>query len=533
VTTQEKKRVLVTDKLDEEGLRILREADGLEVEVKTGLPPDELRALIGDYHALAVRSGTKVTADILEVATRLEVIGRAGIGVDNVDVEAASRLGVVVMNTPEGSAVTTAEHALALLMALARRIAQATASMRGGRWEKKKFMGTELAGKTLGVLGIGNIGAIVADRAQGLKMKVIAHDPYISPEMAEKKGIELVGMDELLARSDFITIHTPLTKDTKHLINKQAFEKMKDGVLIVNAARGGIIHEGDLYDAVKSGKVAGAAMDVWEKEPPGEHPLTTLDQVICTPHLGASTGEAQVNVSVAVAQQLVAFLTTGTIKNAVNVPSVSRELMAQIEPYLILAERLGSFLGQTFEGGIEEFHIEYCGQVGELESLTPVTVAGLKGLLAPMLGDKVNFVNAPFLAKERGIHLVESKTSEARDFASLIAMRAAGKGRERRVSGTLFGRRSPRIVRIDDFELEAHAGGHIIVMHNKDKPGVVGAVGSLLGSNGINIARMQLGLDYGKHEAVALIQVDERVPESVLEKFAALQNVIWVKQIEL
>jgi D-3-phosphoglycerate dehydrogenase len=371
VTTREKKKVLVTDKLDEEGLRILQEAEGLEVVVKTGLPPDELRGLIGDYHALAVRSGTKVTADILEAATGLEAIGRAGIGVDNVDVEAASRLGIVVMNTPEGSAVTTAEHALALLLALARRIAQATASMREGRWDKKKFMGTEMAGKTLGVIGIGNIGAIVADRAQGLKMKVIASDPYISPEIAAKKGIELVEMDDLLARSDFITIHTPMTKDTKHLINKQAFAKMKDGVLIVNAARGGIIHEQDLCDAVKAGKVGGAALDVWEKEPPGEHPLTKLPQVVCTPHLGASTGEAQVNVSVAVAQQLVAFLSTGTIKNAVNVPSISRELMAQIEPYLVLAERLGSFLGQTFEGGVEEFQIEYAARWGSSRASRP------------------------------------------------------------------------------------------------------------------------------------------------------------------
>jgi D-3-phosphoglycerate dehydrogenase len=525
--------VLITDPLDEEGLRILQASPALEVEVKSGLAPDALRAIIGDYHGLVVRSATKVTPDLLAAAGKLEVIGRAGIGVDNVDVEAASRGGVVVMNTPEGSAVTTAEHAVALLLALARRIPQATASMKQGKWDKKRFMGTEMAGKTLGIVGIGNIGSIVADRAQGLKMSVIAYDPYMSEEIAARKAIELVSLDELFARADFLSIHTPLTKDTKHLLDAKAFAKMRPGVLIVNAARGGIIHEGDLLEAIKSKQVGGAALDVWEKEPPGENPLLALDEVICTPHLGASTGEAQVNVSVAVARQLEEFFATGTIKNAVNFPSMSRETLARVRPYLTLAERLGSFVAQTFEGGIDEAYIEYCGEVADFETLSPVTSAALKGLLRPMLGEKVNVVNAPFLARERGIHLIESKTSESREFASLIRIRAVGKQGERLVCGANFGRNNPRIVRIDNFYLEAHAGGHILVMHNLDKPGVVGAVGTLLGSSGINIARMQLGLDSEKREAVALIQVDEPVPEEVLRKFAALPHIISVKQIEL
>ncbi len=527
------KRVLITDPLDDEGLRILDAAEGLEVEVKSGLAPDALKAIIGDYNGLVVRSATKVTADLLEAASGLEVIGRAGIGVDNVDVDAASRHGVIVMNTPEGSAVTTAEHAIAMLLSLARRIPQATASMKAGKWDKKRFMGTEMAGKTLGIIGIGNIGAIVADRARGLKMSVVACDPYMSAEVAQQKGITLVSLEDLFARADFISIHTPLTKDTKHMLDAAAFGKMKRGVLLVNAARGGIIHEGDLLKALDQGQVGGAALDVWEKEPPGENPLLGRDEVICTPHLGASTGEAQVNVSVAVARQLVEFFGTGTIKNAVNVPSLTREMLARLQPYLVLAERLGRFLAQTFEGGVEEFHVEYCGELAETDALTPVTSAGLKGLLAPILGEKVNVVNAPFLARERGMHIVESRTSESRDFASLIRMRVSGKSGQRLVCGTNFGRSNPRIVRIDNFYLEAHAGGHILMMHNQDKPGVVGAVGTLLGNNAINIARMQLGLDTPKREAVALIQVDEPVPDEVLRKFAALPNIISVKQIEL
>ncbi len=534
MTDTQLKRILVTDKLDDEGLRILESAPGIQVDVKTGLPLEELTKINGGYHGLAIRSATKASADLLEAAHDLEAIGRAGIGVDNVDVPAASRQGIVVMNTPEGSAVTTAEHALSLLLTLTRKVAQATASMKAGKWDKKRFMGTELSAKTLGIIGIGNIGAIVADRAQGLKMKVIAYDPYISSDAASKKGIELVGdFDEFLGRSDFISIHVPLTKDTKHLIDKKAFAKMKKEVLIVNAARGGIIHEGDLFDALQSGKVGGAALDVWEKEPPGESPLLGLEQVICTPHLGASTEEAQLNVSVAVARQLVDFFTTGTIKNAVNVPSVSKELLVRMGPYLDLAERLGRFIAQTYEGGIEEVCIEYFGEVGKFDSLTPLTVAAMKGLLEPVLGEKVNFVNALLLAKERGIRLVESRTSDATDFASLIELKVRGAGGEHLIWGTIFGHRYPRIVRIDNFYMEAHAGGHIIVMHNLDKPGVVGAVGNLLGSNGINIARMQLGLDNAKGEAMALIQVDQPVSGEVLRQFETLPNLLWVKLIEL
>ncbi|MEA3470481.1 MAG: phosphoglycerate dehydrogenase, partial [Thermodesulfobacteriota bacterium] len=376
------KRVLVSDTLANEGMEIFKKAKGIEVDVKTGLTPDELRSIIKNYDGLAIRSTTEVTTDIIGAAENLKVIGRAGIGLDNVDVEAASKQGIVVMNTPGGNTNTTAEHAITMMLSLARRVPQATMSMKEGRWEKKKFMGYEIFNKTLGVIGTGRVGTIVANRAMGLKMNVIAHDPFISPEAAEKLGITLVSFEELLGKSDFISVHTPLTDETKGLINAEAIAKMKAGVFIINCARGGIVDEGALYDALRAGKVAGAALDVFEEEPTRNRELIALENVICTPHLGASTDEAQRNVAISVAEQIVDYLTTGEIKNAVNFPSVSAEVLGQIRPYLTLAEKLGTLEAQIVSGGIREVNIEFSGEILDYD-VSPLTIALLKGLLTP------------------------------------------------------------------------------------------------------------------------------------------------------
>jgi D-3-phosphoglycerate dehydrogenase len=383
----------VSDKLSAEGLEIFKNTPGIEVDVITNLTPDELKGVIKDYDGLAIRSATKVTSEIIACAEKLAVIGRAGIGVDNVDINAASKRGIVVMNTPGGNTITTGEHAIALMLSLARKIPQATESMKTGKWEKNKFMGNEVFNKTLGVIGIGRVGTIVADRALGLKMNVVAYDPFISPEAAGKMGISLVTLDELLKKSDFITVHTPSTKETKGMINAEAFAKMKKGVFVINCARGGIVSEKDLYDAIVSGKVAGAALDVFEEEPTKNTALVGLENVICTPHLGASTDEAQVNVAIAIAEQIAAFLTKGEIRNAVNFPSVSAELLTVLQPYIGLAEKLGRFEAQLIKGGLKEVVIEYSGEILDY-NVAPITISLLKGLLTPILNENVNYINA-------------------------------------------------------------------------------------------------------------------------------------------
>ncbi|MDP2682575.1 MAG: phosphoglycerate dehydrogenase [Deltaproteobacteria bacterium] len=526
-------KVLVSDSMSDRCVEIFKNAPGLQVDVNTKLKPEELKKVIKDYHALVVRSATKVTAEIIEAADNLKVIGRAGTGVDNIDMQAATKKGIVVMNTPGGNTVTTAEHAVSMLMALARKIPQATASMRKGEWEKKKFEGTEITGKTLGILGVGNIGTVVADRAQGLKMNVIAYDPYLSQEAANRMGVLPVSLDDLYKRSDFISVHVPLTNETKNLVNRDAFAKMKKGVKIIDCARGGIVNEKDLSDAIKEGIVSGAAMDVFEKEPtPVDNPLLGLEEVILTPHLGASTAEAQENVAIAIAEQIVEYLVKGTIRNAVNVPSVPAELLASLSPYITLAEKLGSFQGQILKGGIEEVTVEYSGDVVSYD-VTAVTVAAIKGLLDQVMDQQVNFVNAPFVAKERGIKVIEIKSSRAIDFASSITIKVKTKETENLVEGALFGKKEPRIVRIDKFFLDAVPEGYLLVLYNYDKPGVIGNVGTLLGSGSINIARLHLGRQAVGGEAVSVWNIDTPLPAELLSKLIKLPHMISAKVVKL
>lgn len=525
-------KVLVSDSISPKGVEILKKA-GLEVDLKTGMKPDELKACIGDYHGLVIRSATKVTADIIEAATNLRVVGRAGSGLDNVDKAAATKKGIVVMNTPGGNTITTAEHTIALMFALARQLPQATASMKGGKWEKKRFMGVELFNKTLGIIGLGNIGSQVAKKAQGLEMVVIAYDPFLSEDRARAMGIEKVELVELFRRSDFITIHTPLTPETKNLISKETIKMMKDSVRIINCARGGIVNEADLYEAISSGKVAGAALDVFEKEPvESDNPLLGLDNVVCTPHLGAATTEAQENVAIAVAEQIADYLVYGTIRNAVNFPSIPVDQVARLQPYLNLSERLGGFAAQIFEGGITEVTIEYMGDASELNT-APVTIAALKGLLTPILEETVNFVNAPLIAKERGIEVRETRSAEAGDYQSMLAIRIKAKDRETYLAGTLFSKKDPRIVKIDGFSVEIVPEGNMLFIHNNDKPGVIGNIGSLLGKNNINIARMHFGRETAGGRAISVVSIDTPPAPAVLEAVKGLPNILSVKLITL
>ncbi|MFH0789785.1 MAG: phosphoglycerate dehydrogenase [Pseudomonadota bacterium] len=525
-------KILVSDNLSEKGVEIFKKAKGIEVDVKTGLAPEELKAIIKDYDGLVIRSATKVTAEIIEAAPKLKVVGRAGIGLDNVDIPAASQRGIVVMNTPEGNTVTTAEHTISLLLAMSRKIPQATASLKAQKWEKKKFQGKELFNKTLGIIGTGKIGSIVADRAKGLKMQVIAYDPFIQPEILLKQGIEPVTLEELYQRAHFITMHTPRTKDTLGLINAQAIAQMQDGVMIVNCSRGGIIDEKALYDGLTSGTVGGAALDVYETEPPGENPLLSLDNFICTPHLGASTEEAQENVAVGIAGQIVDFLLHGVIKNAVNVPSVSANLLERVKPYLVLAERLGAFQAQIVQGPMTEITIHYLGDVAGYDT-KPMTVSVLKGLLTPALKDVVNFVNAPILARERGIRVVESKTDTVDDFLNLITLRVKTQKMESSISGTLFGKYEPRIVRLNKFRLEALPEGHMLLIHNEDKPGVIGSIGMTLGKHQINIERMQVGQEKERGENVVLLTTGQAVSAKALKDLMALPSVKSALALEL
>ncbi|MEE2678712.1 MAG: phosphoglycerate dehydrogenase [Myxococcota bacterium] len=524
-------KVLVSDSLAPRGLEILEQSPGLEVDYRPGIDAGELLAAVADAHGLVIRSGTKVTRDVIDAAAELQVIGRAGIGVDNVDVAAATARGIVVMNTPGGNNITTAEHAVALIVALARHIPQATASMKSGQWEKKQFVGVELYNRTLGVVGLGNIGRIVADRARGLGMKVVGHDPFLTEQAALKLDIERVNFGELLARADIVTLHVPRTKETQGMLGREAFAQIKPGALVVNAARGGILDEAALLEALDSGRVAGAALDVFEEEPPpADHPLVAHERVICTPHLGASTEQAQVNVAIAVAEQVRDFLCHDVIGNAVNVPSISREMLGEMAPYLELAVKLGRFQGQLCRGSIEEIEVEYSGAAADL-NVAPMTVAVLKGLLESAT-DQVNMVNAPVLAQQRGIKVVESKSNRLSDFASAISTRVKGDA-ERLIVGAIFHGGQPRLVRLDDFMLEAIPEGPTLLLHNHDRPGVVGKVGSVLGEAGVNIARMQLALSRERSEACMLVNIDTPPPDRVLAELAGLDNMISAQLVDL
>lgn len=526
-------KVLITDGLAQDGLNILESAGGLEIDVKKGIPKEELLEIVGGYDALIVRSATKVTSDVIEAATNLKAIGRAGIGVDNVDVEAATKRGIVVMNTPEANAITTAEHTITLMLSIARRIPQAHASLKSGKWERSKFKGVEIYGKTLGCIGLGNIGKLVADRAIGLKMNVIAYDPFLTKEAAEKLGVELVSLDELLQRADFITIHTPLTPDTKDLINKDTFSKTKPGLILINCARGGVANEKDITEAVSEGKLAGAAFDVYVNEPPEEgNPLLTLDEnVVFTPHLGASTEEAQTKVGLAIAEQVADFLVNDVVKNAVNMPSLSVEVLNVMKPYLILAEKLGSLQGQLCKGGVQEIHIEYDGEVSEYDT-NPITVAALKGFLTPMMDTPVSFVNAPVIAEEKGIKVIESKSSTTKDYTSLITIKVKTEEGESNVSGTIFGKEEPRFVRVNDVSIDVVPNGYLLVSENNDKPGFIGSMCTVLGENGVNIGLMHLGREAIGGRAIVFTNVDSPVSEGVMEKIRALPDIISVTQVK-
>ena len=525
-------KVLVSDVLGEVGIKMFQDESGIEVDVKTGLAPDELKSIIGEYDALVIRSATKVTEELLEAAKSLKVVGRAGIGLDNVDIPAATKRGVVVMNTPTGNVITTAEHTIAMMMALTRNIPWGTSTLKEGLWEKKKLQGREVFNKVLGIIGLGKIGSIVADRARGLKMQVIVHDSFVTPEQIEKAGFESVSLDDLYRRADFITLHVPKLKDTIGLLNKAAFEKMKDGVMIINCARGGIVDESDLNEALRSGKVAGAALDVFETEPPGVCPLFEVDRVICTPHLGASTLEAQTNVAVQVAEQIIAYLKDGSVINAVNVPAVSGELLEKIGPLLTLSDRMGCLLAQLATGPIKEVVIEYAGDFQDLD-LSPVTTAVLKGLLTPMIKDDVNFVNAEVLAKERGLKVTETTIPESAEYINLITVRAYYDGGKSKVAGTIFGQKDPRVVSINNFRLELHPQGRFILIHNHDKPGAIGSIGTLLGDHKVNISKMRVGQEEGGDKTMIFLRTDDLIPDDVMDKLAALPLNISVRAFEL
>jgi D-3-phosphoglycerate dehydrogenase len=526
-------KVLISDNLHPAGVALLEQHPNIEVVAPPALTPEELKQAIQDADALIIRSATKVSAELMEAAPRLKVVGRAGTGLDNVDIAAASKRGIVVMNTPGGNTITTAEHAISLLLALARNIPQAAQSLREGHWEKKKFQGTEIFNKNLGIIGLGRIGSTVAERALGLRMRVLAYDPFITREVAQGMGVELVSLDELLARSDFITLHVPKTKDTAKLLGKKAFRKMKPGVRLINCARGGLIDEEALLEALKEGKVAGAALDVFESEPPSpDWPLRQWPNLICTPHLGASTEEAQANVAVAIAEQVLEYLVYGTIKNAVNAPSVSQEALAQLKPYLTLAEALGSFQAQIAEGAITSVGVAYVGEVSQLDT-KPLTHSLLKGLLFPIVGDEVNYVNAPDMAASRGIHMSEEKVASAEDFTTLIRVTVRAGNEENVVSGTIFGKYEPRLVRINKFRLEAVPEGHMLFIYNTDRPGVIGAIGITTGRHNINIARMMVGQEKERGQNIILLTTDTPVTPECLKDIRDLEHVAMARQLEL
>ncbi|MBF0461707.1 MAG: phosphoglycerate dehydrogenase [Magnetococcales bacterium] len=525
-------KVLIADKMSPKAEAVFR-ARGVEVDVRPGLPVAELQAILPDYDGVAIRSATRLTGDLIRSATRLRVIGRAGIGVDNVDIPAASKQGVIVMNAPFGNSVTTAEHTVALALAAARHLAAATASTKAGKWEKNRFMGRELGGKTLGIIGTGNIGSLVVERFQGLKMQVIAYDPFLSRQRAEEMGVELIEtLDQFWPRLDLLTVHTPLTAHTRHMVNAAAFARMKKGVIVVNCARGGIIDETALYEALKSGQVFAAGLDVFEHEPALQHPLFELENVVCTPHLGASTVEAQENVAEQIAEQIADFLLNGTVQNALNIPAVSEGELSTLRPFLNLADKLGTMMGQLTETGIQRIEVTYEGEVALLNR-KPITNVLLNSLLTPILETRVNIVNAPLIAEERGIEVVEATNKRCRaGFTSMITVAVVTDKGERCISGTLFNNgQQPRVVSMNQVPVEATPEGNLLFIANQDSPGLIGRVGTLLGNAGVNIANFHLGRTDVGGRAIAFINVDQDVPEAVMQALRAVPNVLEVKLV--
>ena len=520
-------RVLITDNIAEEGVKLLKREKDIKVDVKIGIPHEELLEIIPEYHALIVRSQTKVTRDVIERGENLKVIGRAGVGVDNIDVSAATENGVIVVNAPEGNTISAAEHTIAMLMALVRKIPQANSSLKSGKWERKRFMGVEVRGKTLGVIGLGRIGSLVASRALGMEMKVLAYDPFISKEKAKELGVTLTSLQEVIMKSDFITIHTPLTQNTYHMIGEEEFQIMKRGVYIINCARGGIIDEKALYDAIKSGKVAGAALDVFEEEPPYNSPLLELDEVIVTPHIAASTIEAQKSVGVIIAEEVINALKGLPVKNAVNLPPIKPEEYEFLKPFLMLGEKMGILCARLIEGEIHEVHVKYYGVLANTDTAY-ITRAVLKGIFDSILGGGVNLVSAPMIANSRGIDVVESSTTETDNYTNLIEVEIHGKNHTRKVVGTSFGKQDVRIIKIGDYNVDFIPRGHVIISLHEDRPGVIGRVGMLFGKHNINIARMHVGrtIDVPGGIAIMVLSVDNPPTPEVLSEMEKLDGIV-------
>ncbi len=524
-------RVLVSDKLSPTAVQIFKDR-GVEVDYlpDLGKDKDALLAKIADYDGLAIRSATKVTEKLIAAATKLKVVGRAGIGVDNVDIPAASRRGIIVMNTPFGNSITTAEHAIAMIFALARQIPEANASTQAGKWEKNRFMGVEITGKTLGVVGCGNIGSIVAQRAIGLKMHVVAFDPFLSDKRAEELGVEKVELDDLFTRSDFITLHTPMTDKTRGIINAEAIAKMKNGVRIINCARGGLVVEADLVAALKSGKVAGAGIDVFETEPATENALFGLENVVATPHLGASTAEAQENVALQIAEQMADYLVKGAVSNAINMPSITAEEAPRLKPFVKLAEVLGAFVGQVTEEPIKEVEILFDGSTAQMNTRALISAA-LAGLIRPQVSD-VNMVSVPIMVKERGIIVAEVKRDKSGVFDGYIKLTVKTENMTRAIAGTCFSDGKPRFIQIKGINLDAEVGRHMLYTTNADAPGIIGLLGSLCGNNGVNIANFQLGRDRPGGDAIALLYLDAPFPEKVLAEVRAHKTIDSAKRLQ-
>ncbi|OIO35326.1 MAG: phosphoglycerate dehydrogenase [Candidatus Omnitrophica bacterium CG1_02_44_16] len=525
-------KILVADSLAEEGINILKSSKDFIVDIRVGLKPPELKAIVGDYDALVVRSATKVTHEIIEAGAKLKIIGRAGVGLDNVDLKAATAKGIIVMNTPGGNTISTAEHTMSMIMSLSRSIPQADQSMKKNEWRRKDFMGVELYNKTIGIIGLGRIGMEVAKRCLAFGMRVKAYDPFLSKEVADQLGVELMKLDELYKSADFITVHVPLTEETTGMIGDKQFEMMKPGARVINCARGGIIDEAALARALESGKAAGAALDVYVQEPPKDLKLAKFNNVVLTPHLGASTEEAQINVAIEVAHQISDALLGKGIRNAANYPSVDPEAYHVLQPYINLCERLGNFTSQISEGALNDVKITYSGDIAKNDT-APLTMALLKGLLSPMLQDTVNFINARALAKDRGIRVTEMKDTQVAEFVNLISLEVKTHKEIHRIAGTLFTKSEPRLVKLDEFFVEAIPSGCMVLMHNWDKPGIIGNVGRVMGEHNINIAAMSFGRDKQGGRALTVLNVDACVSPQVLEKIKALEHVLSVKTVQL
>ncbi len=525
-------KVLISDPLSEFGIQKLLDAPDVEVVRQTNLSPSDLLAVIGEYDALLVRSQTQVTAEVLAAGKRLKAVGRAGVGVDNIDINAATQAGVVVINAPDGNTISTAEHSFAMLMAVARNIPQAHKKLVDGTWDRKSFQGVELNNKVLGVIGMGRIGSEVAKRAKAFGMTVLGYDPFLTEERAQKLGVTNATVEEICVQADFITVHTPLTKETRYLLSSREFAKMKDGVRVINCARGGIIDEKALYEAILTGKVAGAALDVFEQEPPVDNPLIGLPQVVTTPHLGASTVEAQENVAIDVSDEILKVLRGEAFKNAVNLPSIPGHVLERLQPYFTLGERLGHFLAQVTVGSIQEIGITYSGELTEVDT-SPLTRTILKGILSFRLGEEVNYVNAPLLAKAREIAVTEQKSTQSRGFTNLLTVSIKTNQQTRTVAGTRLNGYGARIVKIDQFSIDVAPEGYLLYVHHNDRPGVIGRVGTILGDNGVNIATMQVGRRDVGGEAIMMLSVDKPVSAELLDTLGELAEIKSVTQIEL